>query len=450
MRRHGPQTGVLSPWRTAAACRALRGRHRRALGRAEAVVWLGPTPPAARPATRTPPIRMTRIRSIRHSVGIIEDGAANSATGCGRENSILRGDLTARNKARTSTRGVRARSRISTTWPLSKGGGGATRCSHRQPAARERPRRRNLPRANRRARPRSRPLGLQRPGGRYGASARGPPVRIAPIPPRTCPVPCHSMISGPTSLTPVPRVVDLDLPGHGARMRCSCPLSGLRIHSEGSPEAMAEPMNHAVTRHSAFRQSSWATDCPTTRCMRRTRNSVFRTSAWTSRRRCGSSSCSQIPPPCRSMRVACLPLRSPFALSTGAHGLALTQVLGIVLHAFARGAAVAWQHRSKLTLALPTQGSRAETEPGLKQVSRGPQRMLVAVRVGHSGPATMALLLRVFTVFVDMSPVVRNEPSVGNPCSGSDERGEETRSGRRPRCRHLGVSCRTDAPVTHI
>ena len=95
MRRHGPRTGVLSPRRTAAACRALRGRHRRALGRAEAVVWLGPTPPAARPATRTPPTRMPRIRSIRHSVRIIEDGAANGATGCHRENSMLRGDRTA-------------------------------------------------------------------------------------------------------------------------------------------------------------------------------------------------------------------------------------------------------------------------------------------------------------------------------------------------------------------
>ena len=104
------------------------------------------------------------------------------------------------------------------------------------------------------------------------------------------------------------------------------------------------------------------------------------------------------------MRVACLPLRSPFALSSGADGLALTQVLGIVVHAFARGAAVAWQHRPNLTLALPTQGSRVETEPRLKQVSCGPQRMLVAVRVGQSGQATMALLLRAFAAFVDMSP----------------------------------------------
>ena len=56
------------------------------------------------------------------------------------------------------------------------------------------------------------------------------------------------MIACPTTLTPVPRAVYLDLSGPGCT-GCSCPPTGLQILSKGSREAMAAPINHAVTKH---------------------------------------------------------------------------------------------------------------------------------------------------------------------------------------------------------
>ena len=204
------------------------------LGAGGAVMSLGRITLGARPVTRTPPIRATRIRS--------DTALRSPRTATTTARPVVGGRVPCcvatgppRSKARTSPRAVRARSRIPTTWPLSKGGDTLLATG-------------SQPRANLRARTRSQPPGFQRRGGRYGASTRGPLVRIAAVPPRTCPA-CHSMISGPTTRTPVPRAVDLDLAGHGARTGCSCLSTRVRILGEGSPEAMAEPMNHAVTKH---------------------------------------------------------------------------------------------------------------------------------------------------------------------------------------------------------
>ena len=161
MRRHGPRAGGLSPWRTAPACRARTRRHRRTPGRTGAVMSLGRTTTTARPVRETTPNRATRIRW--------ESSWRSPRTATQTARPVIEGRVPCcvapRSRERTSPRAVRAGSRLPTTWPCEQESRRAA--GHRCPPAREGPRRRNLPRANRRARTQFRTPGHQRQGGSH-------------------------------------------------------------------------------------------------------------------------------------------------------------------------------------------------------------------------------------------------------------------------------------------
>ena len=140
---------------------ALTRRHRRTPGRAGAVMSLGRTTTAARPVRETTPIRAASIRW--------ESSWRSPRTATPTARPVVDGRVLCcvapRSRERTSPRAVRARSRLPTTWPCEQGSRHAA--GYRCPAAREGPRRRNVPRANRRARARFRTPGLQRHRGSH-------------------------------------------------------------------------------------------------------------------------------------------------------------------------------------------------------------------------------------------------------------------------------------------
>ena len=110
---------TLPPWRAAPAGRARTRRHRRTPGRAGAVMALGRTTTAARPVRETTPIRETRIRW--------ESSWRPPRTATPTARPVVDGKVpccvSPQSRERTAPRAVRARSRLSTTWPLSKGVG---------------------------------------------------------------------------------------------------------------------------------------------------------------------------------------------------------------------------------------------------------------------------------------------------------------------------------------